>query len=307
MSSTKELEKVPSLYIEIITKGESGYVRDDTKDSDFPEKINCPSLTFIPNTGFMSKEIFVEGKATGRYKNVALRYIKNCPVIEIEEQEKLGWDKTRQPLTDTIQIEKGKALIEREHDIALYDYMSNVFWNIDAPNRPKTAKGLFKVVQVEEKVKLGNENKFLQARALTQVEKLVIKTGNSYKYQETKIDNILTAINKHGGENYSEAINVLTNYAEKQPKEFLDVVSHLENITATLVAHALELDVIRFEGCTVEYVDGKSIVATVGSENKSNAKKIEALSDLLKTPEYAQAYQELQAKIEIAKEKALTV
>lgn len=306
--ATQEIEKAPELYIETLTKGDSGYISDDSKGSDFEDKIDCPSITFLPNTGYISKEIVdpISNKATGRYRNVAVRYIKNCPVIEIEEQDKLGWEKAKQPSADTITVLKGKAIIKREGDIALYDYLKNVFWNVDAPNRPKGAKGLFKVVEVEQKVKVLNENKFLQARALMQVEKLVIKTGNSYKYQENKIDNILTAISKHGGDNYSDAINVLTNFAEKHPEKFLDVVSHLENVTVTLVSHALELSVIRFDGFTAEYIDGKSILATVGNENKSADKKMIALSDLLKTPEYAQAYQELVAKVDIAKEKELT-
>jgi hypothetical protein len=47
------------------------------------------------------------------------------------------------------------------------------------------------------------------------------------------------------------------------------------------------------------------VVATVPAENKSQEKKINALSDLLRTPEYAQVYQELIAKIEIAQDKKL--
>jgi hypothetical protein len=303
--STEKVNEAPMMILEVLTTGESGYVRDDTRGTDFEETINCPGLLAIPNTGLMAEEIIDNGKPTGRYKNIKIRYIKDCPYIRVDEQEKYNIEKSNVVSNDSLSIKKGKAVLKREGDVAKFDYLKNVFWNLDAPNRSRTAKALFKVVELEQKVKAMNEDKFLQAEALTTVSRLVIKTGGQYKFKEDKIDNLLTALNKHGGDNYSEKINVLTNHAEKFPKEFLDIANTLDNITVTLIAHAIELNVIRFEGFTAEYVDSKSILATVSNENKSSSKKMEALSDMLKTPELAQAYQELQAKVEIAKENEL--
>lgn len=300
-------DEVPTMYIEVVTTGESGYVRDDTRGTPYEETINCAGITFVPNSGKMAEEIIDEktGRPTGRFKNVPIRYIKDCPYIKVEDQKRFGYEKNSIATNDAIVITKGKSIIKREGDIALFDYLFNVFYNTTAPKRPRTAKAIFKVVEVEKKVNSGNEDKFLQAQAIIAVSTLVIKTGNSYKYKESKIDNILTAIEKFGGDNYSDKIKVLTDYAEKQPKSFLDITSKLENITITELMEAIELDLIRIAGSTAEYVESKKILASIPPELKSTAKKMEYVAELLQTPEYAQAYTEFRAKLEIAQEKSL--
>lgn len=304
------ISEVPTMYLEVVTTGESGYVRDDTAGTAHEETINCAEVTFIPNRGKMAEEILDESNENKsfnpkRYRNVEISYIKDCPYIKVEDQKKFGYERNKIATVDSIVIKKGKALIKREGDVALYDYIMNVFYNLSAPNRPKTAKALIKVVEIEKNISTRNEDKFLQARAITFVETLVIKTGQKYQYKESKIDNILTALKLFGGDNYSDKIRVLTEHAEKFPKEFLDIVSKLDNVTMTEITHALELDIIHFEGGIAQYVSDKKVVATITTEAKSQNKKIEALSDILQTPEYAQAYQELRAKLEIAKEKSL--
>jgi len=307
VSVTKPKGKVEEMYIETLTKGESGYVRDDTIGTAFEDKINCAGTEFIPSTGNMAEEILdTKGQPTGRFKNVAIRYIKNCPIIKVQDQIKEGYEKSRISTTDAISITKGKALIKREGDIALFDYLKNVYYNQKAPNRPKSAKALYTVVEVEQKVNAVNEVKFIQAKAISYVEGLCLKGANgSYRYKENEIDNLLTALNVFGGDNYSEKINVLTREAEQKPENFLNVATALKSTVATEIAHALELNVIQFEGNTAQYVDGKQIVGTVPAEFKAQNKKIEALAEMLKTPEYAQAYQDLKAKLEIAEEKQL--
>lgn len=300
-------EKVPSMYIEVLERGDSGYVRDDTVGTPHEERIDCPGVIFIPNTGNMSEEIIgAGGKGTGTFRNVRIRYIKNCPLIKVEEQKAAGWDKHPIPSNDVIQVSKGKTIVKREGDTALYDYLENVFYNESAPNRPRSAKAIFKVIKLEEKTETLNEKDFVQADAVNFVQSLVNKVGNkSYKYNEAKIDNVLTALNLFGGETYPEKVNVLTHAAKQSPYEFLNIVTKLEQVTITEVTHAIELNVIRFEGSSVEYCDSKKVLATISSDFKSQDKKINAVADLLKTPEYAQAYQELKAAMEIAREKNL--
>lgn len=299
-------DKVPTMYLEVVTQGDSGYVRDDTKGTAHEEKISCAEVTFVPNVGKMAEEIVDEkGTGTGRFKNVPIRYIKDCPYIKVSDQKTHGYEKNTIATNDAIVIKKGKAIIKEEGDLALFSYIKNVFYNLSAPNRPRTAKAIFKVVEVEKNVSVINEGKFLQAKAIMFVETLVLKTGNTYKYKEDKIDNILTALSLFGGDNYSDKIRVLTDHAEKNPKTFLDIVSKMDNITITEVSHCLELNVIAFEGNSAVYVEGKKLVGIVNAEAKSTAKKIDALAELLQTPEYAQAYTELRAKLEIAQENNL--
>lgn len=298
--------KVPEMYIETLVKGASGYVRDDTVGTPFEEVINCAGIEFIPNTGYMSEEILdSDGKGTGRYKNTAIRYIKNCPLIKVNEQKAADWEKSKISTSDSIQITKGKSIIKREGDIALYDYLKNVFWNAQAPNRPRSAKALFTVVELEKNVSDLNEKDFLEAKAVMLVEGLVLKTGKTHKFKENKIDNLLTAINTFGGDNYADKIRVLTSKAKEDPKSFLDIATKMEGVVVTEISHAMQLAVIQFVGNTLQYIGDKKIVVVVSEEYKSQSKKIEAAAELLKTPEYAQAYQELKAKLEIAEENQL--
>lgn len=311
MSETAQLvekeiqkEEVPSMYIEVVAKGQSGYTLDGTAGTPHEQSINCAEITFIPNTGKMAEPILnAGGKPTGNFRNVEIRYIKDCPTIRVDEQRKLGYEKSSIATNDSIAIKKGNALIKREGDVSFYDYLYFVYYNETAPNRPRSAKVLYRIVEVEKNVSRFNEDRFLQAKAISTVETLVLRVGKGYKFKENKIDNLLTALELFGGDNYSDKIRVLTDYAEKQPKDFLDIASKLDNITITEVTHAIELNVIGFEGNTAQYVETKTVVGIVNSEAKITAKKIEALAELLKTPEYAQAYTELKAKLEIAQEK----
>ena len=303
--SNNTKQQVPKMFIELVDIGNSGWVREDTLGTDTEEVLNCAGLVPIPPTGMMAEEILDEkGQPTGDFKNVEIRYIKNCKFIKVEDQKKYGYEPHRAGV-DIIHIKNGKELIERKGDVGKFDYLANVYYNASAPNRSNGAKALFKVVDNVKVVDKVNEDKFLQAEAISYVKTLLIKNGKEYQYKESKIDSILNMLGKHGGENYSEKINTLTSEAEKQPAKFLEAVTQLEQVTITEVSHALELNVIMFEGSSVVYVADKKVLCLLDGNVKSQDKKINALADLLKTPEYAQAYQELKAKNEVAETELL--
>jgi hypothetical protein len=304
--STERVE-VPTMLIEIVNQQDSGFVRDDTAGTPYEERIKTAGVLFVPNIGNMAEPILdSKGEKTGRTKNVKIRYIKGCPYIKVEEQEKLNYKPNEISSEDQIAIKKGSSIIKKEGDTALYDYLENVYYNLNAPNRPNKAKALFKVVQVDRKNEQLNEHIFIKADAIKLIESLVLKNANKgYKYKEEKIDSLLSALAEFGGETYAEKINTLTRIADKTPKKLLDIANKMENVLLTEISHALELSVIKFSGNTVEYVDGKSVLASLGTEKLSQDKKIGALADLLITPEYSQAYVELKAKIDLAKENQL--
>jgi hypothetical protein len=303
---TQESE-VPVMLIEVIDQQDSGYVRDDTAGTPYEERITSPGAIFIPNTGKMSKPIVnSEGAETGRFQNVSIRYIKGCPFIDIAEQEKNNWKPNSIANEDAIVILKGKTMVKREGDVALFDYLEKVFYNVNAPNRPTRAKAFFKVVELDKQTESLNERDFEQAEAVRYVQSLVIKKGEKkYAYKEDKIDNILQVLNLFGGETYPDKINVLTKAAKNSPENFLKIVIKSEDITVTEVAHAIELNVIHFVGNSAEYVKDKKVVASLGTESLSKDKKISKLAELLRTPEYAQAYQDLKVMIELTQEESL--
>ena len=310
-------KEVETLYIEVTEQGDSGWVKEDTKGTPYEEKITSPNVLFIPNKGKMAKPIIKDGVVVS-YKFVPIQYIKGCNEIEVEEQRKLGYEPDDKGVfnkgnyisnEDAIPIIKGKAVIKNEGDVALFNYLKNVLYNQSSPDREATttrAKIMFKVIDINKNTEVFNEFDFLQAEAVNYIQvNLLLKVGKGqYKYQEAKIDNIMTVLNLFG-EDYPQKVSVITKAAKTNPEGFLQLVVKLDQTILTEVAHALELDVIRFEGNTAEFVEGKKVVATLAVAHKSQENKIKALSELLRTPEYAQVYQELTAKIEIAQDKKL--
>lgn len=318
--------KVPTMFISLLDQQDSGWVCDDTVGTTHEKRISAPGVLFIPNKGKRSEPILDDnGKVVG-YKNIPIQYIKGCDVIDVEEQRKRGFKPDERtglynqgsgiPSNDAIVIKKGDALIKREGDTALFDYLSVVHFSLSAPYRPKGAKAIYKVVELEKQTEVLNEKDFLESDAVNYVQSLLIKQGKGYKYKEDKIDNLLSILGLYGGDNYPNKINTLTLAAKGKinqdgititTKQFLDIVTKLDETTITEVTHALQLDVIKFEGNSVVYTDGNKVLASLGENKMKQNQKIEALSELLKTPEYAQSYQELKAKSELAQEKALSV
>lgn len=300
-------EKVPTMFIELVDQQDSGYVRDDTAGTPYEEKITSPGVIFIPNTGKRAEAILNDkGEETGRYAFVPIRYIKGCPFIDVSEQDKNGWKPNSISQEDAIQIRKGQAVVRQEGDIALFDYLEKVFYNLNSPNRSVKAKAFFKVVELDRETEVLNEKDFLIADAVKYVQSLVTKTGkNEYKYKEDKIDNILSVLGLFGGENYPSKINVLTHAAKNSAANFLQLVQKSDDIAVTEVSHAIELNVIQFNGNSVEFVEGKSLLANLGEGRFSVDKKVTILAEMLRTPEYAQAYQDMKVKTEIAQENSL--
>jgi len=300
-------EEVPVMYIELTDQQDSGYRRDDTVGTPYEEKITCPGVEFIPNVGKRAEPIRdKDGIETGRFSFVPIRYIKGCDIIDVPLQDKLGWKPNAIPQEDAIQILKGKTLVRREGDTALFDYLEKVFYNISAPNRSPRAKGLYKVVEIEKQTEVLNEKDFMAADAVMYVRSLLLPTGkNTYKYREDKIDNILTILGLYGGDNYPDKIKVLTHAAKNSPENFLKLVVKADDVTVTEVTHALELDVIAINGTTIEYVDDKKVLANLSDVKGGKDKKIAAFAELLRTPEYAQAYQEMKVRVELAQENSL--
>lgn len=316
---------IPTMLISLIDQQDSGWVCDDTVGTAHEQRICAPGVLFVPNKGKRSVPILDDNGKTIGYKSIPIQYIKGCEEIDVEKQRKLGFrpdDKgvfnqgNSIPTEDAIVIKKGNSIIKREGDTALFDYLSVVMYNLSAPNRTKASKAIFKVVEVDKQTETLNEKDFLESDAVAYVQTLLMKQGKGYKYKEDKIDSLLSILGLYGGDTFPNKINTLTLAAKGRinqdgltitTKQFLDIVTKLDETTITEVTHALQLDVIKFEGNSVLYTDGGKVLASLGDTKMKHNQKIEALSELLKTPEYAQSYQELKAKSELAQEKTLSV
>lgn len=324
MNSTIE-DKIPSMFISLIDQQDSGWVCDDTAGTPNEKRICSAGMFFIPNKGKRCEPILDSNGKTIGYKNILIQYIKGCDVIDVEEQRKRGFRPDSKgvynqgsgiPSNDTIAIKKGNSLTKREGDTALFDYLSVVTYNLSAPHRNKKDKAFFKIIELEKQTETLNEKDFLEADAVAYVQTLLIKQGKGYKYKEDKIDSLLSVLGIYGGDNYPSKINTLTLAAKGKisqdgayitTKKFLEIVTKLDETIITEVTHALQFDVIKFEGNSVISTDSNKVMAFLGDAKMKQNQKIEAFSELLKTPEYSQSYQELKAKLELAQEKSFSL
>jgi hypothetical protein len=294
-------EKHPVIYLELTEKRNSGFVKQGTEGTSFHEELNCPNISWIPNSGFRAVEEDHNGVKTTVFKEV--RWIKNCPTIDKEDQERRNIKPN--PFEDKIPFEKGFATVVRNGStISLYDYLTDVFFNENSIGRPETADAIYKIMQLDKQAEEIDESDIVMADAIKLVASLRIQTSakdKTYKYNEERLTAIceLCAV-------YADSIptkfHALMSLAKARSKWFMDLVEKFEQTIVTETTHAVELKVVRFDGNTVLYTDGEKVIKNLGTGNLSLDTKIERLADFLKTKEGNEHLTELRAKMAVAKD-----
>lgn len=185
--------------------------------------------------------------------------------------------------------------------------MRDCAFNESAPNRPEgdVSKKFFKIVEPLKEEEQFNDRWIISNKALGYVANLVRKEGGKNVYQTTKIDSLLSLFNVYGGDTYSQKLTVLAGMASSDPETFLNTITTLDDNVVTLIAHAKELQVITIGSNSASFVDDNKILANFEGKNLSDSKKIKLIAELLKTPEYASKYQELQAKVDLKEKQVL--
>lgn len=292
-------KKAPTMFIELCDQRDSGWVMKGTEGTKHEVRLTTPSAEFIPNRGFR----LIKDEASGEWYNEAIRYIKNHPVLSVEEQRKRGIAPANNKQEDLIIVKNGNFSVTREgRYISLFDYLKDVFYNESNPNRPDTAKAIFRIVEVGKKEEQINEIKLAQAEAITYLGHLYQRQGKEYVYDEPKI-NALCNLFLVYAESPSGKINGLIAHAEKDPINFLDKAMRFEQTIQMEIGYGLDLSVIKFEGNAAVYCNKDKVIAVIGKGNLSQDKKINKLADLFGTDEYKGAYEEFKVELESARAK----
>lgn len=294
------MSKAPVMYLELVEKRNSGFVKNGTDGTMFHEELNCPNIRWIPNSGYKAvKEKHGDAEVVA-FKEI--RWIKNCPTIDKDEQDKRNIKPNR--IEDKIPFEKGFATIAREGStISLYDYLNDVFYNKDSADRPETADAIYRVMQLDKQAEEIDESDIKMADAIKLVASLRTQTSTkdkSYKYNEERLDAMCAICNVYA-DSTATKFHALMSLAKARSEWFLDLVVKFEQVILTEVVHAVELEVIRFEGNTALYKDGDTVIKNLGTGNLAKDTKIEKLSDFLKTKEGNTQLTELRARVEAAK------
>lgn len=301
-------EAAPTLHLELLERRPSGFILDGSKGTMNEIELNAPNKFWVPNSGFMceiqEQEVTVAGVKEKRQVkvNVPIRYIKNCNEIREVEQKKMGITPAFDKSEDMIVFDRSYANLAREGSgIALYDYLSNVFYNDQAPDRPITADPLFTVVRIDERANQIADDDEALVDAMKFILELREKVGKEYIFNEERIDTYCKALNTFA-DSYPQKFYSLMQITKANPKMVVSLLSKLEQITLTEINHALQLDVLVFVNNTAQLKNPEKIIFSAGTGRHTQEKLQGKLADYLKSPEGGSDYAELKARIEIAKE-----
>lgn len=291
MAFTTSKDKVASLFIQPFDCRDSGFVRDETSGTPYEDRLDRPSKLIIPNEGYMYD---TDGKTL-----IPIRYIAGCPHIEVQKQKELGIE-PHKGVTDKIVIEKTMRVYEDGADVGKYRYLKNSLYRSDLEKRGN-ATPLYTVVdtnKAEEEAVLMEE---MENEAAGLVYSLQSRKGSEFVYQEERIDSWCEFFAVFG-ESYSQKIRALVTKARSNPKDFLERIKVLEQTAATYVSHALQLNVIKFEGDSAVYMTKNKIIKNIlGLGKMKPDEKIESLAQYLLSNEGKAAYEELKTEVEVAK------
>ncbi len=293
-------EKVETIFLELVDKKGSGFILDGTAGTRYEVELNCPSVYWVNNESLRYAEKDVNGKKTKVLERI--RFMLDNPEISVEVQDKSGWKPS--PRTDKIMILNGSATVAREGaNIGLYDYLvENVHYNASNPDLLPKSRPIYKIIDLNKIQEDKNENELAKHEARSFVYSLQEKKGKEWIYQTERINALCELFNVYA-ELPSSKIEALANLATMKPLQFMQMVTKFEQEVATLVLHAMQLSVIKFDGNTASYIAKNKIIKNLGAGKMGEDAKIEELATYLRTKDGYEAKQELEAEVTFAKEK----
>lgn len=305
-------DEVPVIFVELYEKGESGFIKQGTEGTPFEERLQFPSRRYIPTEGMRkgvkksTALINGESKEVETRYNEKIRWIANETEISVARQKELGIDWENGGRYNKIAIDKGYLTVAREGSgVGLYDYLTQVFYNVDAPGRSQNATKIFRIIQKDKEAEVYNESEMIAVDAVKYVGTLVTKVAEGqYKYNQEKLDGLCQIMNIWAETNATKIKALFVN-AKDHPKDFMELVTIWENTTVTEVTQALKLKVLAFDKNMVMYPAKDKVAKSLGTENLKYDEKIARYADWLRTSDGHEAYLELKAELEAAQDKQL--
>lgn len=299
-NETQVVEQVPNvLLIELINQQPSNFVLDGgNEESELPTNISAPNARKIKNT---SKIAYIVPKGqpdAGMKKLRPIRYISGCDLIYVDEQEKAGYKPN--PAADVIWILNGKlTVLESGSDIGKYRFLRAHEGNVDNPNRPDNAIGIFCEINTAIEA-VETENIFdEEIKVLNYLNTLKTKVReNEYTYNEDAIAFLcdLFKLPPFGTGFKSEAWVGLAVTAKADPKKFLKSITKLVAIIEGEVNNALANGIIALDEEKAYFVESNMVITHLNPKSDSDEKKDE-LVDFFANPANRNHYDKLRSEI----------
>jgi hypothetical protein len=298
------------LHIRLVDQRPSGFILDDGKRGTPQQtELTAPLMRFIPNFGYR-RGIKVEidprtGKKKEIFYNEPIRYIKNQTEISVQVQDALGIKPAHASQEDKIMIRRGDFSVVNEGSfIGLFKFIKEAFYNVSNPHRSKSAKGIYEEVVMDKEEETINEYDLYLADAVKFVSKFYQRGPKGYTYNKEKID-ALADLFAIFAETPAGKVTALHAIAKLDPKGFLERAERYEQKNMTVIAHAITLGVLQIVDNVVSYASKDKVVMHLGNAPMSKSDQIAKIADLLETPDFAAAKEELLFEIELQKEKNL--
>ena len=298
------------LRIRLVDQRPSGFILDDGKRGTPQQtELTAPLMRFIPNFGYRRGVKLDTDPRTGKsrkiYYDEEIRYIKSQTEISVMIQNSLGIKPARASQEDKIMIRRGDFSVVNEGSyIGLFKFIKEAYYNVSNPHRSLKAKGIYEEVVVDVQEERINEYDLYLADAIKFIGKFYQRGAKGYTYNQEKI-NALADLFAIFAETMAGKVTALNALAKLDPKDFLERAEKYEQRNMTVIAHAISLGVLQIVDNIVSYASKEKIVAHLGSAPMSKADQIAKLADLLETPDFTAAKDELLFEIELAKENKL--
>lgn len=306
MSIEKTAPKV--LVIELVNQQPSNFVLDGAgENSDLPTHISAPNARKIRNKSKVAYTV-EDGPDKGMTKLRAIRYIKGCDLIYVDEQNAAGY--TPNPQADVIWILNGKlTVIETAGDIGLFRYLKKFEGNVNNPDRPEAAEDVYQEINTEiEAVQM--ENIFDdEIKVMKYLDSLKTKVGeNQYEYNEDAISFLasLFKLPPFTTGYKSEAWVELALKGKEDPKRFLNTIASTVAVIEADVNQALSKGVIGLDDEKAFFVSDSKVITAFSAHSSSDERRID-LVDFFANPQNRLMYDNLRSQLHLKNVKAATV
>lgn len=239
IADSKEVETVVFVALDQQT---SQYFREEDPENDGKSVRLAYNTRKIPNRSFVK---FVDKDGMEVLKET--RYIKNCPFIFIDEQDKNGYKPN--PAADHIWLDKGQLIVQNNGSgVYLLKFLrEGCSANLDCKNRSDNYKALFRELNTEVLAKNDEEILDTRLEATELVTRLRYKVGKQVIYDENGLE-FFSELHKMppftNGFNSSEAFMSIYRLAEAEPDRFLSKYREAKSEVERLINQAQAMGVL---------------------------------------------------------------
>lgn len=300
--TVNETKQAPSkeaqvLILELLDSKPSSYIMDgpgidDMDKIDSTPVISFPSLRKIRNTSRVKQVIKDDqGNETFIYKKI--RYINGCPFIEVERQDKENYKPNH--LADLLIFRNGSARATKEGDIGKFLYLEACEYNIDAPNRPDDAEGVFKVISTEVDAQAEENQIDLENEAMEVLLGLKRKVSEKeVKYNEDSLEFLCSVFKVPAFESgfKSEAWIALARIARSEPKRFLNSIANKRSLIEVDVFSAVQVTVVTIDEQRAFFTASSKLIMEF-DKDLNEEQKGQALVDFMTNPKNKNYYDQL--------------